>query len=72
MYVDEKEKSQGWAQLERTVMSQHDLIVMSCVFKMIEKHGLEGAKAVFNVEQKKRELWEAYQIKVDLCTKYDE
>lgn len=58
--------------IEQAVMTEHDLIVVSAVFKVIAKHGIEGAKAYFAVERKKRELLDAYRLKSDLCTKNEE
>lgn len=58
--------------IEQSVMTAHDLIVVSAVFKVITKHGIEGAKAYFAVEHKKRELLAAYQLKSALCTKNEE
>ena len=58
--------------IEQSVMTAHDLIVVSAVFKVIAKHGIEGAKAYFAVEHKKRELLAAYQLKSALCTKNEE
>lgn len=53
-------------------MSEHDLIVVSCVFKVIAKHGLEGARKVYAFERAKRELLEAYLRKSELCTNSEE
>lgn len=66
---EEKQKTiELW--LEKA-MSEHDLIVVSCVFKVIAKYGLEGARKVFAVERAKRELLEAYEQKIDVIVKVD-
>ncbi|TGY50807.1 MULTISPECIES: hypothetical protein [Rodentibacter] len=60
-----KEKSLKW--LEKS-MSDHDLMVADCLFKVIEKHGLEGAKAEIDFERAKRNLLKAYERKSALYT----
>ncbi|WP_131826452.1 hypothetical protein [Rodentibacter trehalosifermentans] len=64
-----KDKSLEWL---RKSMSDHDLMVADCLFKTIEKHGLEGTKAEIAFERAKRNLLKAYERKSALCINSDE
>ncbi|OOF60832.1 hypothetical protein BH925_04150 [Rodentibacter pneumotropicus] len=64
-----KEKSLKW--LEKS-MTDNELMTADIVFKIIEKRGLEGAKAEIAFERAKRNLLKAYERKSALCINSDE
>ncbi|HHV6367764.1 TPA: hypothetical protein ACUL7P_001344 [Haemophilus influenzae] len=63
--------SNRFDELAQSTMSENDLDVVDCVFKVIAKYGFEEARAVFAFERAKRELLAAYEQKMDVIVKVD-